>query len=38
LGHAFQLLEAILDLPQGLSVGNFDRQQNLRDPATHGFT
>jgi hypothetical protein len=26
LSHAFQLLEAILDLPQGLGVGNFDRQ------------
>ena len=38
LSHAFQLLEAILDLPQGLGIGNFDRQQNLRDPATHGFT
>ena len=37
LGHAFQLFKAILDVPQGLSIRNFDRQQNLRYPATHGF-
>jgi hypothetical protein len=38
LGHAFELLKAILDLPQGLGIGNFDRQQNLSDPTTHRFT
>ena len=27
LESRLQLLEAILDLPQGLGVGNFDRQQ-----------
>jgi hypothetical protein len=37
LGHPFKLLKAILDVPQGLGIGNFDRQQNLRDPTTHGF-
>ena len=38
LGHAFQLFKAILDVPQGLSIGNFDRKQNLRYPTTNGFT
>ncbi len=37
LGHAFELFQTILDLPQGLGIGNFDRQQNLCDPTTHGF-
>ena len=37
LGHAFELFQTILDLPQGLGIGNFDRQQNLRNPTTHGF-
>ena len=38
LGHAFELFQTILDLPQGLGIGNFDRQQNLSDPTTHRFT
>ena len=38
LGHPFKLLKAILDLPQGLGIGNFDCQQNLRDPTAHRFT
>ena len=25
LGHTFKLLKAVLDLPQGLGIGNFDR-------------
>jgi len=37
LGHPFELLKAILDLPQGIGIGNFDCQQNLRDPTTYGF-
>jgi len=37
LGHAFELFQTILDLPQGLGIGNFDRQQNLCNPTTHGF-